>query len=80
MMRRFLLNTLNIDIGAEDAGVSLRVKTGLHMSGTDEVQQLYHSRRGWKSAPGRGSFHHRPLAIATRTKVAFQVHAHLAVQ
>lgn len=37
-------------------------------------------RRGLKSAPGRRSLHHPLLASAARTEVAFQVHAHLAVQ
>lgn len=64
----FLLDTLDINIGARGAGVGLL------------VQQSYHSRHHSKSAPGCHSLHNPPLTIATRTEVAFQVHAYLAVQ
>ena len=70
----FLLDTSDINTGVQ----VLACGKG-NMSGAASYSS-YHSGLSLKSAPARRSRHHPPLTTATRAEVAFQVHAHLAVQ
>lgn len=60
-------------LGVRGAGISLWVRKHVRSS-----YSSYHCGPGLRSAPGPR--HHPPLTVATGTEVAFQVHAHLAVQ